>query len=160
MRSLRTTVTTLAVSAVVGLGGIVAPIAANASRDGNRNGAIILGAAALVLALSQNNHRSSRYRDDYAEVRYRRDDNCDRDGRRYESTSYRDDNCDRDSYRYQSTRYRDDYGDGYRGDRPVRVYADSRDSYDSRRYSDDDCQDDRRGAYYSTSNRDRGYRGR
>ncbi len=146
MNSLQKAVTALTVTAAVGFGSIVAPVAANASRNGNRDGAIILGAAALALALSQNNHRGSRYRND--RVSYRYDDDCDRGG--YRSSGYRS-----SGDRYDDSYCRDDY-------RGRDGYASS--GYRDRDYSSRDCDDNRysRGredySYSSYRDRDYGYR--
>ena len=158
MIRLGSTITALALTASVGFGSILAPVAASADRGGNRDAAVILGAAAIALALTQNNHHNDRYRYEDRDYRYR-------------NTGYRDD-CDDDGYGRADYRRYDDRsyvsaeieiggrGGGYRrdrGDRGERVYDRGRDSEYRRDRSDSRSGDYRRGES-SYSYRDNGGR--
>jgi hypothetical protein len=98
MTCIQTGFTALALTSVFGLSAIVAPIAASADERGNHDAAIVLGAAALGLLLSnQGHHDNYRYdHDDY----YRRND-------AYYNRDYR--YRDNDDYRVRDRRDRDDH---------------------------------------------------
>lgn len=133
MTRFQTSITALALTGAVGFSGIVAPVAAGASEEGKRNTAIALGALAVGVLLSQQNHHND-YCDDGS---YRRTDVYYNNSYQYDTGRNDYSRCDRDdsSYRRNDHSFRRDDRGSAREDSGFRRDNSSfrRDDYSSNR---------------------------